>query len=91
MSYEGSIVFPYRDTAGQERFETLTAQYYRRAQGILLLYDITQEQSFANVTKWLRNIEEVSLTPLVINMQKVRLIVNFKEGCPSVIETLQML
>ena len=48
-----------RDTAGQERFETLTAQYYRRAQGILLVYDITQEQTFSNVTKWLKNIEEV--------------------------------
>lgn len=46
------------DTAGQERFETLTAQYYRRAQGIMLVYDITHEQSFANVSKWLRNIEE---------------------------------
>jgi len=46
------------DTAGQERFETLTAQYYRRAQGILLVYDITQEQTFGNVSKWLRNIEE---------------------------------
>ena len=48
-----------RDTAGQERFETLTAQYYRRAQGIILVYDITSEQSFGNVSKWLRNIEEV--------------------------------
>ena len=48
-----------RDTAGQERFETLTAQYYRRAQGIMLVYDVTQESTFANVSKWLRNIEEV--------------------------------
>lgn len=48
-----------RDTAGQERFETLTAQYYRRAHGIMLVYDITQEATFTNVTKWLRNIEEV--------------------------------
>ena len=28
-------------------------------QGILLVYDITQEQTFVNVSKWLRNIEEV--------------------------------
>ena len=27
----------------------------------MLVYDITEEQSFANVTKWLRNIEEVSV------------------------------
>ncbi|CAI8044689.1 Ras-related protein RABE1c, partial [Geodia barretti] len=46
------------DTAGQERFETLTAQYYRRAQGIMLVYDVTKERTFTNVSKWLRNIEE---------------------------------
>ncbi|XP_003385079.1 PREDICTED: ras-related protein Rab-13-like [Amphimedon queenslandica] len=46
------------DTAGQERYETLTAQYYRKAQGIILVYDITREETFRNVTKWLRNIED---------------------------------
>lgn len=28
-------------------------------QGIMLVYDITQEQTYSNVSKWLRNIEEV--------------------------------
>ncbi|XP_065833494.1 ras-related protein Rab-15-like [Oscarella lobularis] len=46
------------DTAGQERFETLTSQYYRRAQGILLLYDISSDKSFKNVRKWISNISE---------------------------------
>jgi small GTP-binding protein len=46
------------DTAGQERYETLTAQYYRKAQGIVLVYDISREETFRNVTKWLRNIED---------------------------------
>ena len=32
------------------------------AQGIMLVYDITQEQTYSNVSKWLRNIEEVSTT-----------------------------
>ena len=44
------------DTAGQERFETLTSQYYRRAQGILLVYDLTDRRSFENTSKWLRSI-----------------------------------
>ena len=48
-----------RDTAGQERFETLTSQYYRRAQGILLVYDLTDRKSFENTSKWLRSIQEV--------------------------------
>ncbi|XP_062511966.1 ras-related protein Rab-13-like [Corticium candelabrum] len=46
------------DTAGQERFKTLTAAYYRGANGILLVYDITQERSFDQLTTWLKSIEE---------------------------------
>lgn len=49
----------YRDTAGQERFHTITTSYYRGAMGILLVYDITNEKSFENIVKWLRNIDEV--------------------------------
>lgn len=48
-----------RDTAGQERFHTITTSYYRGAMGILLVYDITNEKSFENIVKWLRNIDEV--------------------------------
>ena len=51
-----------RDTAGQERFETLTSQYYRRAQGILLVYDLTDRKSFENTSKWLRSIQEVGIS-----------------------------
>ncbi|XP_062508499.1 ras-related protein Rab-10-like [Corticium candelabrum] len=46
------------DTAGQERFHTITTSYYRGAMGIMLVYDITSEKSFDNISKWLRNIEE---------------------------------
>jgi len=45
------------DTAGQERFRTITRAYYRGAQGIMLLYDVTNEQSFQNIRNWIRNIE----------------------------------
>lgn len=46
------------DTAGQERFHTITTSYYRGAMGIMLVYDITNEKSFDNIVKWLRNIDE---------------------------------
>eukprot|EP01083_Nonionella_stella_P161637 529707_1 len=46
------------DTAGQERFRTITTAYYRGAMGILLVYDITDEQSFLNIRNWIRNIEQ---------------------------------
>jgi len=46
------------DTAGQERFRTITTAYYRGAMGILLVYDITDAQSFNNIRNWIRNIEQ---------------------------------
>mmetsp|Transcript_20454 Transcript_20454/g.47836 ORF Transcript_20454/g.47836 Transcript_20454/m.47836 type:complete len:210 (-) Transcript_20454:230-859(-) len=46
------------DTAGQERFRTITTAYYRGAMGILLVYDITDEQSFSNIRNWMRQIEQ---------------------------------
>jgi len=49
----------FKDTAGQERFHTITTSYYRGAMGIMLVYDITNEKSFENIVKWLRNINEV--------------------------------
>jgi GTPase SAR1 family protein len=56
-----TINFICRDTAGQERFHTITTSYYRGAMGIMLVYDITNEKSFENIVKWLRNIDEVSI------------------------------
>ncbi|KAJ8870689.1 hypothetical protein PR048_029713 [Dryococelus australis] len=46
------------DTAGQERFRTLTTAYYRGAMGILLMYDVTSLDSFNHLSYWLRNIQE---------------------------------
>ena len=46
------------DTAGQERFRTITTAYYRGAMGILLVYDVIDEQSFQNIRNWIRNIEQ---------------------------------
>lgn len=56
------VPFICRDTAGQERFHTITTSYYRGAMGIMLVYDITNEKTFENIVKWLRNIDEVSIT-----------------------------
>ena len=36
------------DTAGQERFRTITSSYYRGANGIIVIFDITEEDSFEN-------------------------------------------
>ncbi len=46
------------DTAGQERFRTITTAYYRGAMGILLVYDVSDENSFGNVRNWMRQIDQ---------------------------------
>jgi len=46
------------DTAGQERFKNIIASYYRGAHGILLLYDVTDRESFKNLGNWLIEIEK---------------------------------
>ena len=45
------------DTAGQERFRTITSSYYRGAHGIIIVYDITDRESFENVKTWLNEID----------------------------------
>ncbi len=46
------------DTAGQERFKNIIASYYRGAHGILLIYDVTEKDSFKNLSNWLIEIEK---------------------------------
>jgi small GTP-binding protein len=48
------------DTAGQERYRLIASSYYRRALGALLVYDVTNRNSFDNLLKWLREVEEVA-------------------------------
>ena len=45
------------DTAGQERFRTICASYYRGTHGIIVVYDVTNPESFAHVKHWLEEIE----------------------------------
>lgn len=45
------------DTAGQERFRTITSSYYRGAHGIIVVYDVTDQDTFSNVKQWLQEID----------------------------------
>ena len=44
------------DTAGQERFRNITNQYYKGADGILLVYDVTDEESYNKIRDWMEQI-----------------------------------
>ncbi|CAI5793067.1 ras-related protein Rab-27A isoform X1 [Podarcis lilfordi] len=45
------------DTAGQERFRSLTTAFFRDAMGFLLLFDLTNEQSFLNIRNWMSQLQ----------------------------------
>ena len=58
------------DTAGQERFRNITTQYYKGADGIVLVYDVTDEASYEKIRDWMEQIlsntqqEEIGLVLL---------------------------
>ena len=45
------------DTAGEERYRSITNAYYKGAKGSLLVYDITNKKSFENVEKWISDLK----------------------------------
>ena len=45
------------DTAGQERFRTLTSSYYRGVHGVVLVYDVTNRESFEHILTWLAELQ----------------------------------
>ncbi|XP_021232556.1 ras-related protein Rab-44 isoform X1 [Numida meleagris] len=46
------------DSAGQERYHSITKQFFRKADGVVLMYDVTSQYSFADVRYWLSCIQE---------------------------------
>lgn len=62
-----SVKIQIWDTAGQERFRTLTNSFYKKANGIILVYDVTNENSFFNVKNWLKQVDLLA-DPGVIKM-----------------------
>jgi len=45
------------DTAGQERFRTITSSYYRGAQGVILVYDVSNRETFEALPRWYSELE----------------------------------
>ena len=43
------------DTAGQERFQSIIQSYYKNSHGVMLIYDVTNRDSFINIGKWLKD------------------------------------
>ena len=45
------------DTAGQERYKALTQSYFKNAEGVMIVYDITRTESFDNLKYWISSIK----------------------------------
>ena len=64
------------DTAGQERYKALTPSYLRGADGVVLVFDVTNSETFDNLKFWLDSLknnlgENNSFLPVVINGNKI--------------------
>ena len=46
------------DTAGQDRFRSITKNYYKGAHGIILIYDVTSRKTYENIKNWVSQIKE---------------------------------
>jgi len=62
-----SIKFQIWDTAGQDRFRTISSTYYRGSHATIICYDITDRNTFNNVIKWLEEVKKYSINePILI-------------------------
>lgn len=53
------------DTAGQERFKTITSAYYKGSHGVILVYDVTDRESFNNIANWINETRKHAGTNIV--------------------------
>lgn len=63
------------DTAGQERFRTITHSYYRGAHSIMIVFDITNRETFDNVAVWMQDVKKFA------NQTAPMLLVGNKADC----------
>jgi len=67
------------DTAGQEKFRTITSSYYRGAHGIIVVFDVTNRESFMHVKGWLSDIDRYAQG----NVKVQKMLVGNKSDLPN--------
>lgn len=66
VTYNGkNIKLNIWDTAGQERFKTITSAYYKGSHGVILVYDVTDRESFNNIRNWMNETRKHAGTNIV--------------------------
>ena len=69
------------DTAGQDRFRAITKNYYKGANGIILIYDVTNIQSYENVKNWIAQIKESANQNVIIYLVGNKIDVKEEDRC----------
>ena len=64
------------DTAGQEKYKSLTASYFRNTQGVIIVYDVTNAETFDNLKYWIQSIKtnmesQMENLPIIIIGNKI--------------------
>jgi len=60
------IKFQIWDVAGLERFKAITTAYYRGVHGVLIVYDVSNRETFNNIDKWINNINKFAQQNVLI-------------------------
>ena len=55
---ENNVRLQIWDTAGQERFQTISLSYYRNVHAAIIVFDLSNYNSFANIPKWISNVNK---------------------------------
>lgn len=63
---ETTVKFEIWDTAGQERYHSLAPMYYRGAQAAIVVYDITNQDSFVRAKNWVKELQRQGNPDIVI-------------------------
>ena len=63
---EGDIKLNLWDTAGQEKFKSLTRMYYQDAEAAIIVYDTTFRESFDSAKNWIKDLKENANIPDII-------------------------
>lgn len=54
------------DTAGEEKFMSVTKQFYNESHGAMIVYDLTKKETFLKINKWLKDLKETAPKDVVI-------------------------
>ena len=62
------VILRIWDTSGQERYRSITQNFYRNANGILFVFDLTSKETFDNIRNWLTDSQdyETKVTKILV-------------------------